>query len=149
MIGKFIDGERFFNLLKEQGVSEILQVDANEEFRAECVFLNSWCESIGNEPEGEGLDEFSAAHDHNEKTDTDQVYVDIVYDSDHITMVYTIDRNHPHKYNYALEIYYNDNVMYERTADQEPTTEWNTNAMANDVQDENGNFYFVGEPINI
>lgn len=47
-----------------------------------------------------------------------------------------------------IQICCDDNLVYWRTADQNPATEWQTNEMANDYK-VNDKIVFVGDPIQI
>lgn len=52
--------------------------------------------------------------------------------------------------NYGLVIQdHDDNVLYWREVNQKPRTEWLVNCLAEDLEDGNGNFVFVGEPVTI
>lgn len=52
--------------------------------------------------------------------------------------------------NYGLIIQdHDDNVLYWREAGQNPRTEWLINCLAENMEDENGQFVFRGEPVAI
>ena len=51
--------------------------------------------------------------------------------------------------NHTLVATYEDNVVYWREAWHNPHTEWNINELANNIEDEAGDFVFPGEHVQI
>lgn len=140
-----MDKEHLLSLLQENQAADFLRVDETEEFLVECIFLNHWDQELKHEPLEEGVDELDLKLV--PESNPDCLYITFVYQDDEVMLIYVPDTNHPGKH--ALEIYHDQNIVYSRQASHNPATEWDINGMANDLKDENGNFYFTGDHTNI
>ncbi len=144
--------EGHLELLRDGKLDTILGADENALFLAEVAFLNFWDRNLKGSPQEYGLDEYGAVE--GAANPTISIAHDVVGDGDEadferVVMIYTPDPAHPGRY--GLQIIQNDELVYERTADQDEKTEWNINCMAGDdtVTDEDGNMLFDGDPVNI
>lgn len=139
----FYTRDAHLELLHDAGLDVILDVNTHTLFLAEVAFLNHWNRQLENLPADEGLDEYEAI----KEADSPTVY--ITYGDERIVMIYAPDKANPS--HYSLQIIWNDQLVYERSADQDERSEWSINCMANDpeVTDQEGNILFDGEPTNI
>lgn len=144
--------EEHLELLRDSELDTILGVSESTLFLAEVAFLNFWNHKLEGLPQEYGLEEYDAIEEAGGPT----IYVS--YDKtgngneddfDRVAMIYAPDPANPGRY--GLQIIWNDELVYERTADQDEKTEWNINCMTNDpdITDDNGNMLFAGEPVNI
>ncbi len=154
MSDKFYTSEQHFELLRKAGLDTILGVNTDTPFLAEVAFLNFWNRDLEGLPAEEGLDSGLSEYEAVMEAGGPTIYItfDVEGDGtefDRVSMVYTPDPAQPRRY--GLQIIWNDNLVYERTADQDERTEWNINCMADDdtVTDDGGNMLFVGDPTNI
>lgn len=138
-------------LLRDSKLDTILGVDESTPFLVEVAFLNSWNRDLNDEPNKYGLLECDAE----EEADGPTAYFTYGEDedepdsNDRVVMVYAPDSANPGRY--GLQIFRNDGLVYERTADQDEKTQWNINCMAGDpeVTDRDGHMLFVGDHTNI
>lgn len=158
----FINREEFLEFLEEQSdkcdedLVELLGVDESTPFLVEVIFLQGWNRELDNRPNHMGLDEYTAYATLVDEDDPDRglaVQVLIAYtDDDHADEIFlTLTPDAKHSGNYGLQILRNENLIYERTAEQDPATEWRVNAMAEDdlYTTEDGQIAFHGETTNI
>lgn len=123
---------------------KFLELQPDEEFLVEVHYLNYWNDECSDRPNQEGIDLEIYTIDNEQSLNVyvacDQKYVPDLY------ITYTPDKAHTGRY--ELTICCDDNLVYWRTADQNPATEWQTNEMANDYKVD-GKIVFVGDPIQI
>lgn len=127
---------------EDVNVENFLKLQPDEEFLIEVHYLNYWNNNYNNYPDLEGINMEIYAIDNGQSLN---VYItcDKKYTPDlHIT--YTPDKAHAGRH--ELTICCDDNLVYWRTADQNPATEWICNEMANDYK-VGGKVVFVGDPI--
>ncbi len=158
----FIDRAEFLEFLDEAGddigedVVELLGVDDNTPFLVETVFLDGWNRELHDRPRQNGLEEYEAyliATDEDNQQSNLSVQIFISYHDEYYRdeIFITLTPDTKHSGNYALQIIRNDNLVYLRTDDQDPTTEWQINSMAEDYKytTEDGQTAFHGETTNI
>lgn len=156
----FINQTEFLKFLTEQDEGEqiiaLLGITTDTPFLAETVFLQGWNRELEGRPDANGMDDYEAyitpqATDDPDSPPCVQVYITYADEDfeDEIFMILTPDTTHPGQY--GLQIIRNDNLIYERTAEHNPATEWLVNGMANDdnYQLEDGQIAFQGDMINI
>ena len=158
----FFDRKEIFKFLAEQSedgredLVALLKADDKAPFLAETVFLQGWNRELENRPEIEGLNDLEAYAELYDEENPDSPlcvhvwlsYKDADYE-DEIILVMIPSADYPGQY--GLQIYRNDNLIYERAAEHDPATEWLINGMAEDsnYQNENGETAFHGATTNI
>ncbi len=158
----FIDREEFLEFLEDQSdecgedLVELLDVDESTPFLVETVFLAGWNRELDGRPNTKGLNDYEAYTILADEDDPHRglaVQIQIGYvDDDHEDEIFlTLTPDAKHSGHYGLQILRNDNLIYERTAEQDPATEWQINAMAEDglYTTEDGQLAFHGEATNI
>ncbi len=140
------------SLLEECGVADFIQASKDTPFLVEAAWLNCWNAYLGDGPNQDGVDECIAY------TEGNSLNIEYIYqipgtpkeDAAHTILILTPSEDVPG--GYALQIIDDDGqLIYYRTAWQDPATEWDINMMAGDpeVTDEQGNMLFPGDPTNI
>lgn len=143
---------REFNCVDLSDSDDPFQFDEGTPFLVESAFLQYWNEQLKYQPEQLGLSELYAQRVDEPDHSTTTIIVNIAFqngpNTEEVDLQLTTDAYHSGKY--ALTIFYNDVVFYDRTIDQDPATEWQLNGMANDpdVTDADGNMLFEGDPYN-
>ncbi len=128
-------------------------IDPYAPFFVECAFLEYWNDQLCDRPNQEGFEDLDVYINEDGEAIIEIKFYDRIasseYSHDQIIMCYTPDPDHPGRH--ALEIIRNDNLIYQRTASQDPATEWLINEMADDPEiiDADGHPLFTGDPCNI
>lgn len=125
----FISQQALLELLQESGLDQILQLQEGEEFLVETAYLEHWNRDLDHRPKLDGLSEFSA----DPLPDNEGVQITVEFtDDEQVIMIYHPSPDTPGQY--GLEIVHNDDLVYCRTSDQDPATEWQMNCMADNVE---------------
>ncbi len=125
----FISQQALLELLQESGLDQILQLQEGEEFLVETAYLEHWNQDLDHRPELDSLSEFSA----DPLPDNEGVQITVEFtDDEQVIMIYYPSPDTPGQY--GLEIVHNDDLVYCRTSDQDPATEWHMNCMADNVE---------------
>lgn len=142
---KFMTKTCFYEFLQDEGISLFLNLDKPAPFTVETAFLDHWNVERDGAPDLEGINVKSDIN-HSESQACLFIACDNREDIGTLIFVFTPSAESG---KYGLTIIDDDNVVYERTAEQDEATEWQINCMADDpeITDENGNPLFVGEPI--
>lgn len=143
----FMAKENYRELLQDAegvNVEEFLKLRPDEEFLVEVHFLNYWNDEYGDRPNQEGIDLEIYTID-NEQSLNVYITSDKEYVPD-LCITYTPDTAHAGQH--ELTICCDDNLVYWRTANQNPATEWKNNEMANNYKVD-GKIVFVGDPVQI
>lgn len=142
----FISKSQLRELLEEQSFDRTLGVDDTTEFLVETVYLEHWNQELNHRPELDGLSELSA-----DLLPDGAIQITAEFtDDERVLLVMYPDPTQPGQY--GLEIIRNDNLVYCRTSDQDPATEWQMNCMADDAEAAaapDGTPLFKGDPLNI
>lgn len=131
-------------------LGEIIHLSEDEEFYAECAYLNHWNSQLNHDPEEYGIDTAYCALSADGKT-IDGVEIYIAYQDEHaVYFQYRLDPDHTDSYELQI-IDTDDNIVYWREPGQDPHTEWAINCMADDPEYVNaaGVMAFTGDHTNI
>ena len=141
------------DVIREAGLAEAFGFSEDTLFLVESAFLRSWNRELEDGPNQNGLDECEAYPVPAKNASERGIHVWMEYhgagEDEAIYLMMETDEQHPGKY--ALMILRNDNVIYWRTIEQDPATEWQINCMAGDptVTGRDGEMLFRGETHNV
>lgn len=134
--------------LNRIGHPKFLRFNKDEEFLAETAYLQYWDRETNHVPSQEGVEVDVDYFDSD-----GQPFVQLVIYCDQlgeaIRLLYANDPKHPGRHD--LTILHEESVVYQRSACQDPRTEWGINCMAGDdtVTDAHGKMLFAGDHTNI
>lgn len=143
-------------LFRQASLDQEFGFDEETPFLVEAAFLSNWNRDLQDLPAEEGLKEMEAYSLPCKDPGEICAHIWMVYQDDEYFdelyftySTFTDGRCRPGQY--ALSITQNDNLVYARTIDQDPATEWQINIMAGDpeITDETGEMLFDGEPVNV